>query len=177
VHFQFVTIKLLEFDRQMLDNTHTLMAAFIQAHLDTLETRGDPPARLARRIERYRRILRQGYSAEAIRPLINFFDWLMRLPPALAEQAHAALHAAEEEFQMTYITTHEQIGIAKGRSEGLIEGLALALEIKFGVAAQELIARLETIHDITILESVKERIRTATTIDDLHEVLKPPTAR
>ncbi|GAB4178229.1 MAG: hypothetical protein Fur005_40430 [Roseiflexaceae bacterium] len=113
---------------------------------------------------------------EAIRTLIHFFDWLMRLPPALSEKAHAALHAAEEELQMTYITTHERIGIAKGRAEGLVEGLALALEIKFGVAAQDVIAKLATIDDLAVLEALKECIRRATRVEEVQAILEPPTA-
>jgi flagellar biosynthesis/type III secretory pathway protein FliH len=132
--------------------------------------------------------LRQGYAAEDIRTLNYFFDWLLRLPSALAEQAHAALHAAEEELHMTYITTHERIGIAKGRAEGLVEGraeglveglvagLVLALEIKFGVAAEDVIAKLATIDDLAVLEALKDGIRTATSIDQVRAILEPPTA-
>jgi hypothetical protein len=94
----------------------------------------------------------------------------------VAEEAHAALHAAEEELHMTYITTHERIGIAKGRAEGLVEGLALALEIKFGVAAEDVIAKLATIDDLAVLEALKDGIRTATSIDQVRAILEPPTA-
>ena len=37
---------------------------------------------------------------------------------------------------MTYITSIEELGIEKGRIEGLREGIILALELKFGDAAQ-----------------------------------------
>ena len=81
--------------------------------------------------------------------------------------------------QMTYITSVERIGIEKGleigrqegrqegRREGLQIGLVIALEMKFGEAGRVVAEELRQIEDDTLLLAVAERLKTATTIEEL----------
>jgi predicted transposase YdaD len=87
---------------------------------------------------------------------------------------------------MTYITSIEEIGIEKGRiegraegliegrAEGLIEGIAGMLDLKFGDAAAPLIAEIQAITDLEILERVKVGIKPAQTLDDVRRIYTPP---
>ena len=104
-----------------------------------------------------------------MRLAFRFVDWLLRLPDELRTQFAQELRTFEEERQMTYITSIEELGIEKGRIEGLIEGIAGMLDLKFGDAAQPIIAEIREIGELGILEQILARIKTAPTLDDVVE--------
>jgi flagellar biosynthesis/type III secretory pathway protein FliH len=80
---------------------------------------------------------------------------------------------------MAYISTAERMGHQKGLQEGreqglqqglrqgLLDGLELALELKFGHAGLDLVPELRQIEDPAVLRAVGERLRTATSLDEL----------
>jgi hypothetical protein len=90
----------------------------------------------------------------------------------LRTQFAQELRAFEQERQMTYITSIEELGIEKGRIEGLIEGIAGMLDLKFGDAAQPTIAEIREIGELGILEQILARIKTAPTLDDVRRVYR-----
>ena len=81
---------------------------------------------------------------------------------------------------MSYITTAERIGRAEGlkagRAEGLVEGIAAMLDMKFGQAGLALIAEIQTIDDIAILERLLQVIKSATTLDEVRAAYASPEA-
>ena len=107
----------------------------------------------------------------------------LRLPDGLKTQFAQELRSFEEERQMTYITSIEEIGIEKGiergrvegRAEGLREGIVLALDLKFGEAAQPIIAEIQAITDMATLERLKAAIKPAQALDDVRRVYTPTT--
>jgi hypothetical protein len=83
---------------------------------------------------------------------------------------------------MTYITSVEEHGIekgiaqglekgiAQGRVAGLHEGIALGLDLKFGTAAAPVIAEVQQLNDLALLEAVMRQIKAATTLDEVRQV-------
>jgi flagellar biosynthesis/type III secretory pathway protein FliH len=86
---------------------------------------------------------------------------------------------------MPYITSVERIGqeeglrrgleqgrkegIEQGRQEGLLDGIALALKLKFGPAGQAIIPEVRALTDLRVIREVYARIETATTIDEIRQ--------
>jgi hypothetical protein len=64
----------------------------------------------------------------------------------------------------------QERGEAIGRVEGLLDGLAVALDLKFGTAGLALLPELRQITDPAVLQQVGERIKTATSIEELRQV-------
>ena len=60
----------------------------------------------------------------------------------------------------------EQI-LVQGRAAGLLDGIALVLESKFGVAGRALLPELREIADETVLRAVLARVGTAITVDEV----------
>jgi flagellar biosynthesis/type III secretory pathway protein FliH len=126
-----------------------------------------------------------GYSGEQVRLAFGFVDWLLRLPDALREQFVAELRTFEEERQMSYITSIEELGIEKGieqgieqgrtegRVAGLLEGIAFGLDLKFGDAAAPVIAEVQQLNDLALLEAIMRQIKTATILDEVRRVYAP----
>jgi predicted transposase YdaD len=110
-------------------------------------------------------------------------DWLLRLPDGLSDQFAQELRTFEEERQMTYITSIEELGIekgriegrAEGRGEGLIEGIAGMLDLKFGEVAQSVIAELQLITNLNTLERLIAHIKPAQTLDEIRHIYAPTT--
>ncbi len=185
VHFRFPTVKLLDFRERLaeLEANRNPVAALVLAHLAAQQTRADPARRLQEKLAITRRLYDLGYSPEQVRLAFRFVDWLLRLPDGLRTQFAQELRTFEEERQMTYITSIEEIGIEKGRIEGLIEGRAddlregiiLALDLKFGDAMRPIIAEIQAITDLATLERLKAAIKPAQTLDDVRRVYAPTT--
>lgn len=87
------------------------------AHLKTKETRNDAPARKEWKFRLTRRLYEQGYERQDILNLFRFLDWIMELPEGLKQTFWIDLEQYEQERQMPYITSIEQMGIEKGREE------------------------------------------------------------
>jgi len=185
VHFRFPTVKLLDFRERLaeLEANRNPVAALVLAHLAAQQTRADPARRLQEKLALTRRLYDLGYSPEQVRLAFRFVDWLLRLPDGLRTQFAQELRTFEEERQMTYITSIEEIGIEKGRIEGLIEGRAdglregiiLALDLKFGDAMRPIIAEIQAITDLATLERLKAAIKPAQTLDEIRDIYTPTT--
>jgi len=183
IQFRFPIVKLLDYQERLaeLEGSRNPVAALVLAHLAAQRTRADPTQRLQAKLAITRRLYDLGYSAEQVRLAFGFVDWLLRLPDALRGQFVQELRTFEEDRQMTYITSIEELGIekgieqgrAEGRVAGLLDGIALALDLKFGDAAAPVIAELRQITDLAQLEAILAQIKTATTLDDIRRAYTP----
>ncbi len=176
----FRAVKLLDVSRAVLEQANNLFATIILSHRDALETRNDPRKRARRKIARYRRLLEHGYAASDIRSLLNLMDHLLRLPPPLAQETHAAMRQIEEEFAVSYITTFEEIGIAKGmeqgRIEGLQQGIAALLRVRFGADSASLLDLIRQITDLATLEALLALAESAATADAIRQFATDATS-
>ena len=68
-----------------------------------------------------------GYTRQDILDLFRFIDWVMVLPQELEERFQTELARFEEETKMTYITSIERMGLARGMEQGLQQGEATVL--------------------------------------------------
>ncbi len=137
-----------------------IFAALTLMHRDAQETRGRPQARMRRKLDGYRRILRQGYTPDEIRTLLRLMEYLLRLPSELTRPTVAAMkQIASEEIGMTLVTSFEEIGREDGRIEGRVEGRieerqALVLRLltrKFGSLPEEVSTRITGLDSDTVL--------------------------
>jgi hypothetical protein len=123
-----------------------------------------------RKIARYRRMLQQGYAADDIRSLLNLLDYLLRLPPPLAQETNAAMRQVEEEFAVSYITSFEETGIEKGRVEGLHQGIAALLRVRFGAECAPIVDEIRQSADLATLEAILTQAETAPSLDAIRQV-------
>jgi predicted transposase YdaD len=121
-------------------------------------------------------------SKDDIRKLFRLLDWILDLPDELQEQFREDVHHYEQEKSMPYLSSLERMaleeGRKKGREEGREEGLkagrdgvAVALEAKFGRPGRKLLARVRRINDIAELRRLAKIIKTAKTADDVQRQL------
>ncbi|MEW6379203.1 MAG: hypothetical protein AB1611_06315 [bacterium] len=86
-------------------------------------------------------------------------------------QFHEQIEAYEEEKKIAYVTTAERIGRQRGLRQGLLEAVALGLELKFGEEGLRLSGQIDQIDSIEQLEKIKEAIRTAASFQEIETLI------
>jgi hypothetical protein len=174
VQFSFRAIKLLDYREQMssLEASQNPFATIVAAHLAARETRRKPGERLTAKLSLIRRLYSFGYDREKILGVFRFVDWVMRLPEDLDRRFWDEMRLFEEEAGMPYITSVERLGRQAGLREGLLDGLELALKLKFGASGLEIMPEIRQIYDVSLVRSVYASIEAASTIDDVRRVYR-----
>jgi hypothetical protein len=108
-------------------------------------------------------------TAENVCQLFRFIDWLMDLPKPLTQLLVQEITQYQEEKQMPFMTSFEWVA----RHESLLEGIEVALKLKFGAEGLRLLPELREIEDVDVLRTVLQAIETAATPDDLRRVWEP----
>ncbi|HEV3259388.1 MAG TPA: hypothetical protein VG013_21155 [Gemmataceae bacterium] len=188
VGIQFPAVKLLDYsgDPAALEADPNPFAALVLAHLKTQETRQDATQRRAWKVRLVRGLYDRGFTAEDVRRLFGFIDWMMDLPPELEEQFWQEVVRYEEEKRMPYVTSVErraleqgreegrvagrEEGRVAGREEGLRQGIETALELRFGAAGLQFLPEIRALHDAAVLQAILQAIKTAATPEELRRV-------
>jgi hypothetical protein len=172
LRLRFPTAKLHNYRARMaeLEASRNPFATIVLAHLWAQDTRRDPPARAHVKLMLTRRLYRLGYTRAQIIQLYHFIDWLLQLPADLEAQTLQQIKAIEEEGQMNYVSYAERVGMIEGR----IEGLALALDVKFGPLAEPLLPEIRQLRDLDQIEAVYQAVRSAKTVDDVRRAYTLP---
>ncbi len=104
----------------------------------------------------------------------------MDLPDDLQEAFRIDVFRFEEEKHMPYLSSIERLarkeGLEEGRREGLLEGIALDLNAKFGQRGRRLLPRIRALENLAALRAVSRVLKTATTLDEVRALL-PRTPR
>ena len=109
----------------------------------------------------------RGLSAEDVRHLFVFIDWIMDLPKGLDKLFWEEITRYQEEKRMPFITTPERIGREKGLEEGLLKGLEAILKLKFGEAGLALMPEIRELQDHELLEAALEAVGEVSSPDEL----------
>jgi hypothetical protein len=155
LRFSFPVAKLTDWLQRQpdLEQSRNPFATVVLAHLRHNATRTDPHARMAGKLHLSRALYRKGFTAQQVRDLFAFIDWVLTLPKELDEKFDWILINLEKEKHMPYITGFERRAIARGHQEGRQRALASTLQRllarRFGPLPESVLSRLQ---DATIPE-------------------------
>jgi hypothetical protein len=66
----------------------------------------------------------------------------------------------------------------QGRKEGLLEGIAQDLDVKFGQRGRRLLPRVRALEEVAALRTLSRKLKTATTLDEVRALLpREPKAK
>ena len=168
VKFKFPVVKLLDYSQrwaELSDNSNPF-ATVVMAHLKAKETRLDEEGRKRWKLNLTKRLYEKGYQREEIINLFRFIDWVMRLPEELERSFWQEVTQYEEEKKMPYVTTGERIGLQKG----LLSGIKVLLEVKFGSDGLTILPAIAQIENVDVLEAILTSLKTVNTIEELRQV-------
>ncbi|MEB3295875.1 MAG: DUF4351 domain-containing protein [Synechococcales bacterium] len=176
LEFQFTAVKLLDYETQwkQLEQSRNPFAVVVMSHLKTRETKDRSQERKVWKVRLVKRLYELGYERSEVLNLFKFIDWVMILPERLKQSFWNELRTYEEERQVPYITSVEQIGYDRGLERGLEQGLergerSLILRLlnrKFGALPDRTIDRINQLA-LPQLESLGEALLDFETIADL----------
>jgi hypothetical protein len=118
-----------------------------------------------------RNLFERGFNPKDVRELFRVIDWLMELPPELAQMFTQELNKLQEEKRMPYITSTERIW----RCEGLGKGIESLLKVRFGDEGLKLMPEIHEIHEEETLRAILKALETATTSADVRRLWSPGT--
>ena len=85
LEFRFPIVKLIDYAEhtEELEQSDNPFAVLVLAHLKSQATKGDPSSRYAWKFRLVKGMYTKGRSAEQVRNLFKFIDWMIDLPPEL----------------------------------------------------------------------------------------------
>ncbi|WP_293065849.1 hypothetical protein [Okeania sp. SIO2B3] len=63
-----------------------------------------------------------------------------------------------------------EIGEQRGEQRGILSGIEIALELKFGSSGKEIFSEINAIENIQVLETILASIKTVETIEQLRQI-------
>lgn len=138
------------------------------AHLKAQETRDNRSSRFEWKLALTRRLYERGYEREDVINLFRFIDWVMSLPSELEQEFWIEVIQLEEDLRMPYITSVERIGIR----QGLLEGIELGLELKFGSVGLGVLPEISRIQDVEQLRAILSGLKTVDTLSELRQIIQ-----
>jgi len=174
IQFTFPVAKLLDYkDREAdLETDPNPFAAVVLAHLKTLQTRGDIPGRQRWKLHLVKGLYKRGWAKEQVLRLFRLIDWMMALPPVPQAAFVADINQFEEGEKMPFISPTERLWLDQGTVKGLIRGIELGLDVRFGDAGLELMPRVRAMNELAMLEAFHRAVTTQT-LDALRALLPP----
>lgn len=187
VQFDFTTAKLLDYDINELETNNNPFAIVVLAHLQTKATHNQTDARYKMKFRLTKLLYERGYSKNRILSLYRYIDWMMALPPKLEDKFTEDLTAYEEANKMSYVTNAERYLYRKGMKEGmeqeqqatlrgLLNGVKMGLQLKFGAKGLELLSEIRKIDDVDTLYAIQEAIVDVESPSELQRVYQPALA-
>ncbi len=140
LEFNFTAVKLLDYRSRWdeLEASDNIFATVVMTHLKAQDTKRNEPARKQWKLTLIKRLYERGYDRSTIINLFAFVDWLMILSNEAKVSFWQELRTYEEERQMPYITSVEQIGYDRGIEE---KAITIALNMLKDNLPLETIAR------------------------------------
>ena len=158
--FNFTTVKLLDYRSQWgeLEASQNVFATVVMTHLKAQETKRNESERKQWKLTLIKWLYERGYDRSAILNLFTFVDWLLILSNEAKIEFWQELRTYEEERQMPYITSIEQIGYDRGIKEGQEEKtIAIALNMLQKNLDVETIAEVTGL-SIAQIQSLQNRV-------------------
>jgi hypothetical protein len=171
---RFPTVKLLDFaaHEAALEASTNPFATVVLAHLKARETHGNPVDRHVWKIRLARGLYERGLSAKDVRELFRVIDWLMELPPPLANVFRKEWDEFQEERRMPYISSFERLSLADGRRDG-VESM---LRVRFGEEGLKLMPEINQIFDEVQLGAILKALETAKSPEEVRRIWAPDGA-
>jgi hypothetical protein len=168
----FPMVKLVRYRRRRreLEEHANPVALFVLAHLLALDTQVEDQARAEGKLRLLQRLAERKMEADQRYQFGRLIDWLVVLPADSQRQVWQRLRAQGEQV-MPFMSYPEQIGFDKGLQKGLVEGIQVSLELKFGTEGLALMPFIREQQDLALLQKVLAAIKPARSLDEVRRVI------
>lgn len=173
LRFQFPTAKLLDWTERWrdLEESRNVFAVVVMAHLLTLQTQGNWPARREHKFRLVRMLHERGFPAERIRMLFRFLDLVMVLPGELQYGFEQDVIRYERERKMPVLTPFERNAMRRATIATGREDLMEVLEVRFKSVPEAVVRKLEKITGPRVLRRLHREAITVESLEAFERLL------
>ncbi|MGE5340852.1 MAG: hypothetical protein ACM3SY_05150, partial [Candidatus Omnitrophota bacterium] len=109
--------------KEKLETSDNPMVMVVKAQLKSLEVQGsDNQQKFEVTKELIRECGLRGYTRDATKTMLRFFEWVIRLPKSFDNRLNVIFKQLEEEKKMEFLAAYERVALKKGKKEGKKEG-------------------------------------------------------
>ncbi len=152
LRLDFSIVKLLDYQWEELEPNNNPFAIMVMAHLKTKSTTSNLQEREQWKWLLVRSLYERGLTKFEIVNLFKFIDKMMTLPPELQRNFKTKINQYEEERQMPFLSTLEEMAMETTAKSTTRKNLINLLQKRFGELPESLIETLDKIDDISVLE-------------------------
>ena len=169
LEFRFPIVKLIDYSDRMedLERSSNPFAMLVLAHLKSLETKGDTANRYAWKFRLVKGMYTRGRSAEQVRNLFKFIDWMIDLPPELEKQFTEQLSQYEEEKHMPYVTSVDAWARSKVESRVFSKASRRYCRRVLGHGPSRVLSEIRQLSNVEILGRILRRAQAVECPEDL----------
>jgi hypothetical protein len=143
--------------REKVETSANPMSLVVKAQLKSHEVKkADDNTRFEVTKELIRQCYKHGYSREKTKTILNFFDWVIRLPDTYKEHIKEVIKKIEEEYKMEYVPIwlrdEREVGIKIGEEKGIKIGEEKGKEEKAKETAKKMLEKgfeIDLVMDLT----------------------------
>jgi hypothetical protein len=171
--FTFQPVKLLDWRRRLeeLRTGENLVGLFVVAHLEALRTAKDVEGRAAVKLGLLLNLAARRLDEDDTRVWYRLLDLLLDLPREIDRSTYLEARRLTREMGMPHVTFADIYEREQGKIEGLLRGLEVALEVKFGAEGLALMPQVRQIEDPTRLDGLLDQVKAAASLDDVRKLL------
>lgn len=104
--------------------------------------------------------------------IVNFIDWILRLPEDMEERFSDEIYRYEENMRMPYVTSSvERQGIRQGALLTFREAVMNVLETRFGAILKSVKNGINLIDDLELLKKLLGKAVVANSLKEFKEIL------
>lgn len=174
--YQFSIKKLLDYQWEELEQNLNPYAIMVMAHLKTQSTTQNLPEREEWKWELIKSLYEKGFSRLEIINLFRFIDTMMTLPPELQQQLKIKVNQYEEERQMPFLSTLEEMAIESTAKSTNKKSIINLLQKRFGELPEALMENINKIDDISVLERLLLETISVSSVAEFEELVKDNSA-
>jgi len=152
LRLDFTIVKLLDYRWEELEPNNNPFAIMVMAHLRTKSTTSNLTEREQWKWLLVRSLYERGLTKLEIVNLFKFIDKMMTLPPELQRSFKGKINRYEEEQQMPFLSTLEEMAIETTAKSTTRKNLINLLQKRFGELPESLIESLNKIEDLSVLD-------------------------
>jgi Putative transposase, YhgA-like len=158
VQMNFSIAKLLDYQWSELETSDNPFAVVVMAHLKTKATTSNLTERSQWKWNLVRPLYQRGLTKFDVINLVSFIDKMMTLPPPLQLDFNSKLEQYEQELNMPFLSTIEEMALERGQEKGAKENsqenILDLLKIRFNSLPETLETSLKQIDDLARLKQL-----------------------
>src|SRR5262249_652875 len=131
-----------------LEKDSNPVGLFVAAYLEGRRLKDDEPGRAAAKVRLIQNLRGRGTTLDDLRHWYRYLDWLVPLSPEYNRRVWQELDRTRKEGEMPFVTYADQVAREEGERLGLVKGVALGLDLKFGQEGLALMPQIEKIEQL-----------------------------